>query len=66
MTTEFLNPDNLLSWPPVTEMKHIIQSLNSSKTSGEDFLPPELFKTHIDLWAPLLTGLFTCIDNTGQ
>lgn len=49
--------ENLPPWPPisVSENKLIILSLKSNK-APVDFLLPELFKTHIDWWAPTLGG----------
>ncbi|XP_062831915.1 ras-GEF domain-containing family member 1A isoform X1 [Anolis carolinensis] len=55
-------------WPPVTEdeIRCIINNLKTNKAPGEDYLPAELFKTHLDWWAPLLAGLFTHINNICQ
>lgn len=46
-------------------IKNVLFNLwNLNKTPGKDFLAPELLRTPIDWWAPLLAGLFSCINNT--
>lgn len=62
-----VSPENLPAWPPVTinEVKNLIMQLKNNKAPGIDHLPPELLKSNIDWWAPLLVVIFSLIDSSG-
>ena len=60
--------DTIPQWPQVaiSEIKQLIQELKCGKAPGSDFISPDLLKSNIDWWAPILASLFTYIDQTAQ
>lgn len=57
----------LPEWPSVTEQEvcELIDVLATDKAPGEDMIPPKVYKSNSDWWAPLLAKLLTHINATG-
>lgn len=60
--------ENLPQWFPVNplEVRDLIQTLKPGKAPGSDLITSELIKKNADWWVPIITSLFTAIDNTGK
>ena len=58
--------DPFTPWPPVTtsDCLNLIDSLSCGKAPGEDWIPPEVFKSSAQWWSSILVALFTEIDSS--
>lgn len=62
-----LNPSATTPWPPVSpeEMIELVSQSKQGKAPGPDLVLSEILKVDPEWWAPILSSLFTVVDQTG-